>query len=384
MRVLLDECVPRKLRRELSGHEVLTVTEQGWSGIKNGKLLSRVCALASEFNPNKPNVSIPCARSDAHGRFELDLSKAGSYTLYCTYFSRGYVSTYMPFFRQPSASRPRVRLDDANPGASVAIKMPPKNGLLVGKVVDAATGLPVESVEFLLCDAARAGVCLRTGSKSRYGSFRTSAPYVPFNVRVKAEGYEDWLGPEGGNGSPMTVEPETQAEFTVFLKRSEAFARRAPGEAEKQTGVNLPAPAQTAPADGAAFDHFPRVTKLEWSPVEGAVAYAVEIDYCSGGDRSACVNPQALGRPGDPATDGLVGTDTSSTSSARRAAAGASGPWTRKAAKASRALGGVSSTFDDGDSVGAEARALIVHSGPASLTRTPFGKSAPNFRRGRG
>ena len=40
MRVLLDECVPRKLKRELMGHEVLTVTEQGWSGIKNGNLLA--------------------------------------------------------------------------------------------------------------------------------------------------------------------------------------------------------------------------------------------------------------------------------------------------------------------------------------------------------
>ena len=46
MKVLLDECVPRKLRRELTEHSVTTVTERGWSGIKNGKLL----ALAeSEF-----------------------------------------------------------------------------------------------------------------------------------------------------------------------------------------------------------------------------------------------------------------------------------------------------------------------------------------------
>ena len=39
MRVLLDECVPRKLRRELGNHEVLTVTER-WSGFKNGDLLA--------------------------------------------------------------------------------------------------------------------------------------------------------------------------------------------------------------------------------------------------------------------------------------------------------------------------------------------------------
>ena len=40
MKVLLDECVPRKLKRELMGHEVHTVTERGWSGTKNGKLLA--------------------------------------------------------------------------------------------------------------------------------------------------------------------------------------------------------------------------------------------------------------------------------------------------------------------------------------------------------
>jgi predicted nuclease of predicted toxin-antitoxin system len=40
MRVLLDECVPRKLKRELPGHEVHTVTERGWSGVKNGNLLA--------------------------------------------------------------------------------------------------------------------------------------------------------------------------------------------------------------------------------------------------------------------------------------------------------------------------------------------------------
>jgi hypothetical protein len=40
MKVLLDECVPRKLKREIGNHEVRTVTESGWSGLKNGELLS--------------------------------------------------------------------------------------------------------------------------------------------------------------------------------------------------------------------------------------------------------------------------------------------------------------------------------------------------------
>jgi hypothetical protein len=39
MRLLLDECVPKRLRRELTGHEVRTVVEAGWTGVKNGALL---------------------------------------------------------------------------------------------------------------------------------------------------------------------------------------------------------------------------------------------------------------------------------------------------------------------------------------------------------
>ncbi len=39
MRLLLDECVPARLRRALPSHQVSTVVLQGWSGIKNGKLL---------------------------------------------------------------------------------------------------------------------------------------------------------------------------------------------------------------------------------------------------------------------------------------------------------------------------------------------------------
>jgi hypothetical protein len=39
MRVLLDECLPRKLKFDLRGHEVHTAQDQGWAGLKNGALL---------------------------------------------------------------------------------------------------------------------------------------------------------------------------------------------------------------------------------------------------------------------------------------------------------------------------------------------------------
>ena len=39
MHVLLDECMPRRLKTELPGHDVRTVPEMGWAGIVNGELL---------------------------------------------------------------------------------------------------------------------------------------------------------------------------------------------------------------------------------------------------------------------------------------------------------------------------------------------------------
>ena len=41
MRVLLDENLPVGLAAELVGHQVTTVSGQGWQGVKNGELLQR-------------------------------------------------------------------------------------------------------------------------------------------------------------------------------------------------------------------------------------------------------------------------------------------------------------------------------------------------------
>ena len=39
MKVLLDECVTHYLKRDFTGHEVFTVEEAGFKGLKNGRLL---------------------------------------------------------------------------------------------------------------------------------------------------------------------------------------------------------------------------------------------------------------------------------------------------------------------------------------------------------
>ncbi len=39
MKILLDECIPRKLKKDLKEFEVFSVFDFKWEGIKNGTLL---------------------------------------------------------------------------------------------------------------------------------------------------------------------------------------------------------------------------------------------------------------------------------------------------------------------------------------------------------
>lgn len=64
MRLLLDECVPARLRQALPGHEVATVVQAGWSGVKNGKLLALAAARYDAFitvDKNLPYQQNPSA-----------------------------------------------------------------------------------------------------------------------------------------------------------------------------------------------------------------------------------------------------------------------------------------------------------------------------------
>lgn len=47
MKILIDECIDRRLARDLIGYDVKTVPQMGWAGIKNGQLLA---LASSEFD----------------------------------------------------------------------------------------------------------------------------------------------------------------------------------------------------------------------------------------------------------------------------------------------------------------------------------------------
>ncbi len=48
MVLLLDENLPKKLKNDFPGHQVFTIKELGWNGLKNGILLGKM--LENNFN----------------------------------------------------------------------------------------------------------------------------------------------------------------------------------------------------------------------------------------------------------------------------------------------------------------------------------------------
>jgi hypothetical protein len=71
MRIPLDECVPRPLRRELPGHDVRMVPEMGWSGKKNGELLPLITSHSFDL----------FLTTDQNLRYQQNLLAAGTAVL---------------------------------------------------------------------------------------------------------------------------------------------------------------------------------------------------------------------------------------------------------------------------------------------------------------
>jgi hypothetical protein len=57
MKILLDECIDRRLAQNLVGHEVKTVPQMGWAGVKNGQLLALAAVQFDAFITVDRNLS---------------------------------------------------------------------------------------------------------------------------------------------------------------------------------------------------------------------------------------------------------------------------------------------------------------------------------------
>jgi predicted nuclease of predicted toxin-antitoxin system len=67
VRILLDECIDWRLSRDLTGHDVRSARQMGWTTIKNGELLALAAAQFDVFITVDRNL----ASQQSVGKFEM-------------------------------------------------------------------------------------------------------------------------------------------------------------------------------------------------------------------------------------------------------------------------------------------------------------------------
>jgi hypothetical protein len=69
LKILIDECLPLDLVGWLDHHDVMTVQQAGWAGVKNGLLLSR--AVLQRIIPEIVLAVDRIAQAQTHSYLEL-------------------------------------------------------------------------------------------------------------------------------------------------------------------------------------------------------------------------------------------------------------------------------------------------------------------------
>jgi hypothetical protein len=253
----------------------------------------RVCAIP--VVDDRPERGVFCGTSSDDGKFVIREREAGRFKLIYEKMSDGYVPQRWSFYRHQSIVIPEVTVNDESRSASASVMLGPKGGVLTGKAVDGSTNLPLEDIQVTLCRSAEPKNCFRDTVKSPTGRFRMVTSPDSFTVKITADGFEDWVGPSGPatKASPFFVASGESLDLLVVMNRQKVTEGKAISDAEKSVWGHLPAPVQLAPAEFARLNEYPRATKLEWSSVEGAVSYKLEVDYCQGRE-DECISPHPL------------------------------------------------------------------------------------------
>ncbi len=82
MRILLDECLPKRLKSDLTGYDARTVPEMGWAGKQNGELMALASGefdvfltvdrnLSFQQNVNKSNIAVVVMVAKGNKRSDL-------------------------------------------------------------------------------------------------------------------------------------------------------------------------------------------------------------------------------------------------------------------------------------------------------------------------
>ena len=243
------------------------------------------------------------ATSDSRGEFSIAVYKSDSFRVTASKPADGYPDSATPFYYPIENSLAHVWVIEGQAAPFATVLFGPKAGNITGHIVDTDTGQGVNDFQITLCRAEAPKYCYKHSTKQARGQFSVLVPAAPFTVQVSAVGYEDWFGADPGerHAESIQVGPGTTKQLSMTL------ARLSSGRDGANPAVLGP-PQPLLPADRTELSHYPRTTRLEWSPVSGAASYSVELEVCEMGSTDGNQCGLLLQMRGNPPLSGIEGT----------------------------------------------------------------------------
>jgi len=163
----------------------------------------------------------PTATSDHDGKFSIDNLSPGAYEVRGSKEAEGYPDSGSAFYSRGLTPQQQTFVLEGQVTSNVIVQLT-KTARLTGRVVDAATGKPIENGHIILRRADQPKSFYRMGLNQRRakGVFNLLAPPAPFTITVSAPSYEDWtyVGSDNGNRTNiLQLGPEQTKDFTIAL-----------------------------------------------------------------------------------------------------------------------------------------------------------------------
>ncbi len=162
---------------------------------------------------------LPFTHTDDQGRFFLKDLAPGKYTVYAGTKDR-IVNPAMlsAFMVADPKSRVKIEVSDHQIVGDLELHLEPEPAKLIGQLVDAETGKPVEKAQLLLCREDNPRNCFGTAANGR---FELPVPSVGFSIKVSAPGYHIWrYGAEGSEKRTgiLKLLPGSDKELVISLQ----------------------------------------------------------------------------------------------------------------------------------------------------------------------
>jgi hypothetical protein len=179
---------------------------------------ARVCAWPTGAMAGR----LPCGESKHDGHFAIDVYRPNTYTITAENIEQGYPEAVWGFYGKRFADFPRVNVTDAITVPHVTVKLGPKAGRVIFRILD-ETNKPLEKGSIIVCRVAEPLSCWSKSTAFPGGKYELLTPEVPFTVKFETWEAVCWVKRTAFDESGIPVEVlqvdlGERKEITVWLR----------------------------------------------------------------------------------------------------------------------------------------------------------------------